>query len=105
MELLAGFIFGLLVAAIGAWCTVYFQRYSLKQQNTLNLSERYNSSDFQVMRSVVWEIKAAWGNGDRSIINHFLNWTTPDAIEGQYQRCSNGLWPHQNLSALLHFFR
>ncbi|HEY0377211.1 MAG TPA: hypothetical protein VGC87_09660 [Pyrinomonadaceae bacterium] len=104
MELAVGFIIGLVVAAIGAWCTVYFQRYSLKQQNTLNLSERYNSPDFHVVRAIAWELRDAWGRGDRTIVKYFVFSVAPENAQCQYQRCSNGLWPHQNLSTLLHFY-
>jgi hypothetical protein len=104
MEILLGFLAGLIVAAVGAWCAVYFQRYSLKQQNTLNLSERYNSPEFHAIRSVAWEIKEAWSKGNKDIVKYFFTWVDQDNDRGHYKKSSNGLWPHQNLSTLLHFF-
>ena len=104
MEAFWGFLFGLVVASVGAWCTVYFQRYSLKQQNTLNLNERYNSPDYHAVRDAAWRIKNDWDNGDHDIVICFVSWKDQDITKNKYKPSLNGLWPHQNLSTLLHFF-
>lgn len=65
--------------------------------------ERYISPDFYLARAATWKIREAWDNGDKSIVNFFVDSTT-HADRQQEERTSSGLTVHQNLSWLLHCF-
>lgn len=97
----AGGLGGAIIGAVlGALAGVWYARYAGRKQAVLDLLDAYLSPEFFGIRAETSEIKAAWFNGDRTVVNPFISHVTVPAEA----RMSNGLTRHQNLSRLLQFY-